>query len=191
MTPRYPETPAQSFHDFTTQHARTRDTLPLGSPYCLLNPNPRTTQGMADAHAISAAETEPSPLDLLILSFGLHRRLETLVEKTSREFDLTATEALALHCLSRRPEFVSEVARQTGLRPNGASVLIGRLVSKRLVRRQRSRGDRRLTLITLTDSGQALAATLQLNLWRDIESFLEPLPPAARTRLSDLLRLLA
>lgn len=137
-----------------------------------------------------AGGSAPSALDFLALSFALHRRLASLVQDASKEFALNPSEALALLCLSRRAEPVSEVARQVGLRPNGASVLISRLSRRHLVRRQRSRRDRRVSVISLTDAGLALAASVELKLWREAERFLSPLQPSLRGSLfSSMLRL--
>ena len=136
------------------------------------------------AHALS-------PLDFLVMSMAFHGRVTDLIVGVGKKYDLDASETLALHCLTRGPELVSEVAGQVGLRPNGASVLISRLVKRRLVRRQRTRSDRRVALVSLTESGRKIAASAQLELWRAAENLLLPLQEPTQRQFLGLLDRLA
>lgn len=83
---------------------------------------------------------------------------------------------IALLRLSSGSASVSEIAKATGLRKNGASVLVDRLVSKGVLNRTRSRQDRRVVQVHLTDAGKTLVTqTLQPKLGQSIREWLSPL----------------
>jgi DNA-binding MarR family transcriptional regulator len=73
-----------------------------------------------------------------------------------RRFDLSLSDYLVLELCAQDPAKASEVARFVGLTAAGATDLIDRLESRRLVHRVAHPNDRRVVLIRLTSTGQRL-----------------------------------
>lgn len=140
------------------------------------------------------AETGATPtplLDFLLLSSRVHGRVAAILDAEGRDFDLTATESMALLWLARGSSPVSGVATAVGLRPNGASVLVDRLKARGLVRRQRSRRDQRVVTVSLTNAGRSQASVLGARLRGGLRLLVSPLSPTEREWLVSMLQRLA
>ena len=158
---------------------QTRRTLPKAGPA-------GDSSGETHPH-----QTPPPSLAFLLLSFQVQRQAVDTLEAHGRDLNLAAREIVALLWLSLGASPVSGVAKAVGLHPNGTSVLIERLRARRLVKRERSRGDRRLAIVSLTNNGHSLAAAMGAKLEQDSRLLLAPLSAAERAQLISLLQRLS
>ena len=129
--------------------------------------------------------------EFLLLMFHVQGRLSNLLGAESREYDIGSSEAIALVALLDTPTPISGVARAAGIRPNGASVLVDRLLARQLVRRQRSRRDNRVVTVELTDAGRELAVTITNRITDQVRFALGGFSTAERDQFVSLLRRLA
>jgi DNA-binding MarR family transcriptional regulator len=82
-------------------------------------------------------------------------------QKMSKQYGLTGPQSLVLRLLIKKGALSSaELSRQMYVTPSNITGIIDRLEKKRLVERIRKQGDRRVALITLTQSGQELGKTI-------------------------------
>ncbi len=82
-------------------------------------------------------------------------------QKMSKQFGLTGPQSAVLRLLVSRGALSSaDVSRLLYVTPSNITGIIDRLVKKGLVERIRKDGDRRVALITLTETGRALSSTL-------------------------------
>lgn len=96
--------------------------------------------------------------------------------KMSRRFSLTAPQSGVLRSLvARGPISSAELSRELCVTPSNITGIIDRLEKKGLVERTRKKGDRRVALITLTESGENLSRGLP-----------DPIETRLITALSDL-----
>jgi DNA-binding MarR family transcriptional regulator len=148
----------------------------------LINPSGRSEHEFTNAPPSPAAT-----LDVLLLAFRLQGQLSSLLAQESKEYGLGPAEAVALIALTRGAEPISGVARASGIRPNGASVLVERLRLRGLVRRERSKRDSRIVTVELTDEGKAAADKLIERVGDQMRFVLSPLPSVERENLILLL----
>jgi DNA-binding MarR family transcriptional regulator len=111
--------------------------------------------------ALRAANPPPSAATREIVN-GL-RRIVRAVELYSQDvlktFGLTGPQLWALKTLKRQgPLATSALAEALAVQPSTLSILVDRLERRALVRRVRSRADRRIVEIALTPKGRELAA---------------------------------
>jgi MarR family transcriptional regulator, organic hydroperoxide resistance regulator len=86
------------------------------------------------------------------------RAIELYSQEVYKRYGLTGPQLWAIKTLSRRgPLATSELAEALAVQPSTLSVLVDRLERRRLVRRLRSRADRRFVEIGLTAKGTELA----------------------------------
>ncbi len=78
--------------------------------------------------------------------------------RAARYLNLTGAQLFVIHALhdAGRPLSVGELAAHTGTDPSTVSVVVGRLVRKRLVQSVRSAEDSRRAELSLTKKGRAL-----------------------------------
>jgi DNA-binding MarR family transcriptional regulator len=78
-------------------------------------------------------------------------------QKMSKQFGLTGPQSLVLRLLNKKGALSSaDLSRRMYVSPSNITGIIDRLEKKGLVERTRKQGDRRVALITLTQSGQKL-----------------------------------
>lgn len=95
---------------------------------------------------------------------GFQRTNRHLHRTVEQEFSLNAAETEALLRLGRSAEGrlpMTELAGQVAFSTGGVSKVADRLARRSLARRVPSRTDRRVTYLTLTPEGAAVAAALQ------------------------------
>lgn len=81
--------------------------------------------------------------------------------KTSRSYGLTSSQSLAMRILTKfGPLSSADLSRKIHVTPSNMTGVIDRLAKKDLVERIQDRGDRRIALITLTETGLELGRTL-------------------------------
>jgi DNA-binding MarR family transcriptional regulator len=127
-------------------------------------------------------------LDVLHLAFEVQGQLSSLLALEGRDHRLSPSEAVTLLRLAQGPSPVSGVARAAGIRPNGASVLVDRLHSRRLVQRQRDRRDNRVVTVQLTPTGQNIASELTRRVGERLRETFGSLTKAESEQLAKLLR---
>jgi DNA-binding MarR family transcriptional regulator len=82
-------------------------------------------------------------------------------QKMSKQFGLTGPQSLVVRLLIKKGALSSaDLSRQMYVTPSNITGIIDRLEKKGLVQRIRKQGDRRVALITLTQSGQELGKTI-------------------------------
>jgi len=82
-------------------------------------------------------------------------------QKMNRQYGLTGPQSLVLRLLIKKGALSSaDLSRQMYVTPSNITGIIDRLEKKRLVERIRKQGDRRVALITLTQSGQKLGKAI-------------------------------
>ena len=82
-------------------------------------------------------------------------------QKMSKQYGLTAPQSLVLRLLIKKGAMsAADLSRQMYVTPSNMTGIIDRLEIKGLVERIRKQGDRRISLITLTQSGQTLGKTI-------------------------------
>jgi len=82
-------------------------------------------------------------------------------QKMSKQYGLTGPQSLVLRLLIKKGALSSaDLSRQMYVTPSNITGIIDRLEKKGFVERIRKQGDRRVALITLTDSGQKLGQTI-------------------------------
>jgi DNA-binding MarR family transcriptional regulator len=122
------------------------------------------------------------------------RRIVQLLRKTSRESEMrTGLSAAQLFVLQQlraagTPLTPSELARRTLTHQSSVSVVVGRLVEARLVRRVASARDRRRVELSLTERGQKTARAAPALAQERLIAAVESLSPGRRTALVKGLR---
>ncbi len=99
-------------------------------------------------------------------------------QKMSKQFGLTGPQSLVLRLLIKKGALSSaDLSRQMYVTPSNITGIIDRLEKKGLVERIRQQGDRRVALITLTQSGQKLGKTIPDPIEKKIVNQLSDLEP--------------
>jgi DNA-binding MarR family transcriptional regulator len=115
--------------------------------------------------------------------FAIRGHLVELIEQSSRDLDVTPTEAVALLQLMDAEMTVSEISHAAGLQRSGGSVLVDRLHARRLIKRTPDTRDRRVVKVSLTPSGSRIAATLLERISSDAADLLRGLGATQRQRV--------
>lgn len=103
--------------------------------------------------------------------------------------DVTLAQYRALVVLrTRGPQRAADLADALEVTPGTASRMIERLVRKRLVRRVRSREDRRIVSVQLTEGGHEVVDRVTEHRRREIERILAHMPSRGRKALTSTLR---
>ena len=119
----------------------------------------------------------------------LVRAVDLDSQEMSKQFGLTAPQSSVLRLLVNNGSMSSaELSRQLYVTPSNITGIIDRLERKGYVQRTRKQGDRRVTLITLTDSGKQLSKILPDPIEKKIISELADLPPERVRVLSMAMR---
>jgi len=105
--------------------------------------------------------------------------------------DLFPVQASALAALMNGPLTQAELGRRIEMEPANTHGLVKRLVAAGLAETHRSPANRRLSLVGLTDAGEAVAGRLEETLAGAARATLAPLNEAERRQLIDLLRRIA
>ena len=108
----------------------------------------------------AARPHSPSPADAAAIVIGLRRivrALELYSQEVRRDWGLTAPQLWAIKTLHTGPCTINQLAESLLVHQSSASLLILRLERRGLVRRSRSKADRRFVRIELTERGISLA----------------------------------
>ena len=134
-------------------------------------------------------------LDLDVLPGHFIRRLQQIavaifLEETELQ-GVTPVQYAALTAIEKAPGIDQRtLARTIGFDTSTITGVIDRLESRALMQRDASPGDRRVRLLTLTDSGRELLLAVQPAVLRAQARMLEPLPKGERVEFMRMLRAL-
>lgn len=104
---------------------------------------------------------------------------------------ITPVQYAALHAIANAPNIDQRtLARSIGLDTSTTASVIDRLEARGLMQRNASPDDRRVRLLTLTDSGRGCLAAIRPGMLRAQERILAPLPKAQRETFVRMLRVL-
>jgi DNA-binding MarR family transcriptional regulator len=108
------------------------------------------------------------------------------LERRAAEHDVSLVQTRLLGVLRDRRPTMQELAKLLGLDKSSVSGLVDRAERRGLVARVPSAADRRSVLVSLTDSGRRLAASVGARFEADVTALLEFLPAADRAKLAGL-----
>lgn len=136
-----------------------------------------------------------APVDLDHLPGHHIRRLQQIAVavflQETEPHGITPVQYAALQAVGNAPLVDQRtLARSIGLDTSTVASVIDRLESRGLMQRQASPDDRRVRLLTLTETGRAAVAAVMPAMQRAQERILEPLPPTERAEFMRMLRAL-
>jgi len=108
------------------------------------------------------------------------------LERRAAEHEVSLIQTRLLGVLRDRRPTMLELAKLLGLDKSSVSGLVDRAERRGLVARIPSAADRRSVLVSLTDQGRQLAASVGAQFEADVTALLAGLPAADRARLSGL-----
>ncbi|HVQ96682.1 MAG TPA: MarR family transcriptional regulator [Mycobacteriales bacterium] len=133
----------------------------------------------------------PAPESLAETFWGVSRQLRRVTRQALEPWNITPGQSRALNILLRdgtmRPSELSEHLR---IAPRSTTEVVDGLQERGLVQRRPDPGDRRATLIALTDQGAEVGRAIQAARDSDAERFFGSLSEADRADLARILRLL-
>lgn len=102
-------------------------------------------------------ENDTDTLKLLTILLKASTSVTNLLKKDMNSYGLNATEFMVLELLYNKGErSVQKIGQKVLLTSSSISYVIDQLESKRFVKRERARKDRRVILVTLTARGEKL-----------------------------------
>src|SRR5688572_20978955 len=117
----------------------------------------------------------------------LVRELRLSDRETQHRYGLSAAQAFVLHALREKEALtVNEIAERTATDQSSVSVVIQRLVQRRLIRRVVNPEDRRSFLLSLTARGRTLMRKSPLTAQEKIFDSVSKMTAAERSRLAAL-----
>jgi DNA-binding MarR family transcriptional regulator len=123
-------------------------------------------------------ENEKVVKDIVWAIRRLVRAVYLDTSKMSRQYGLTGSQSMVLRSLIQNgPLSSAELSRKLYVTPSNITGVIDRLARKGLVERIRKEGDRRVSLITLTEAGTQLSKTLPDPIEKQFISQLADLEP--------------
>lgn len=130
-------------------------------------------------------DSRQSVLDAIRL---IVRALRVSSTATERRLGVSVAQLFVLQKLEEREGLsVNELARATLTHQSSVSVVVSKLVARRLVRRSVASGDRRKASLTLTPKGRALLSRAPESVQARLVRALEALGPVERSALAALL----
>jgi DNA-binding MarR family transcriptional regulator len=130
---------------------------------------------------------DPVTREVLSLIAGMSTRFYAEYDDAAAAQDLTGVQARLLAVVADRPVPMNQIASVLKCEPSNITGLVDRLAARGLVTREPSPTDRRVKLITVTESGAELSAKV----WAALDFAAEPLAALSadeRLALRDLLR---
>jgi DNA-binding MarR family transcriptional regulator len=137
--------------------------------------------------ADASGHLEPSDMISTLIP-ALARAHRKLAGALLRELGLSPGQELLLMLLwESEPRAQSELTRHFAVEPPTTAKMLARLERAGLVKRERLASDRRITLVSLTETGRALEGAVGA-VWRELEArTVEALTPQEQDQLSALL----
>jgi DNA-binding MarR family transcriptional regulator len=120
--------------------------------------------------------------------WNVARRLREMSQETLAPWDITPAHLRALRTLKRRGTMrLSELSEHLHIAPRSTTEVVDALESRGLVRRQADPGDRRATLVEVTDQGVAILDAIRAVRGTEAERVFGRLSPADRADLARIL----
>jgi DNA-binding MarR family transcriptional regulator len=120
--------------------------------------------------------------------WNVARRLREMSQETLAPWDITPAHLRALRTLKRRGTMrLSELSEHLHIAPRSTTEVVDALESRGLVRRQTDPGDRRATLVEVTDRGVAILEAIRAVRGTEAERVFGRLSPADRADLARIL----
>lgn len=121
--------------------------------------------------------------------WAVARRLRETAQETLAPWDITPAHLRALRVLQRHGTMrLSELSDHLRIAPRSATEVVDALESRDLVRRRADPGDRRATLVEVTEHGAAIFEAIQAARGTEAERVFGRLSPADRADLARILR---
>ena len=118
------------------------------------------------------------------------RRLRHLSAESLAPWDIAPSHARALSTIAKDPIRLSELADRLHVAARSVTEVVDALADRDLVERRPDPGDRRATLVALTDHGREVAGAIKKARAQQTQQFFGGLSAADRAELSRLLRAL-
>jgi DNA-binding MarR family transcriptional regulator len=135
--------------------------------------------------------SRPGEESLAETFWGVSRRLRQITKQALEPWDITPSQSRALSVLLRAGTMrLSELSDHLRIAPRSTTEVVDGLEGRDLVRRQPDPGDRRATLVALTDRGAELGKAIQAARDANAERFFDTLSEADRADLTRILQLL-
>ncbi len=144
---------------------------------------------LAAGGPIDLGSDQKSDIDAIVETIiYLYTESRRLTKGLARGFGLTGPQLTVIKMLEQLGDLsLSSLSDRIRARNNTVTGIIDRMQREGLVRRERSQGDRRIVLIRLTDKGQKLAASIEVE---PMELFRRALSSLPAGDLEQLLRIL-
>ena len=119
------------------------------------------------------------------------RQLRSVSQETLAPWDITPANLRALRVLSRHGTMrLSELSDHLHIAPRSTTEVVDALESRDLVRRRPDPGDRRATLVEVTEHGASVVDAIRAARGTETERIFGRLSPADRAHLERILRTL-
>jgi DNA-binding MarR family transcriptional regulator len=149
----------------------------------------------AEGAAAAASATGPREEALVALReefgclLGAERRLRGRDQHRKVEGDLTVAQVRALFALdARKAATAGEIAEAAQLSPASVTGMLDELERDGIVRRERSEGDRRRVLVTLTDEGRTVLSRRRRRWLKRWEAAMEEVPERDLEAAAEVMR---
>ena len=124
---------------------------------------------------------------LLAINQNLHRLIHSWLSKRLSFGEMTAPQFYTLSLLVDREEVkMSELARELHVSRPAITVVVDKLVQKKLVARKGETGDRRIIKITITKKGEELVQRTRREIYELFVKILQKLTPQERKELTKI-----
>lgn len=126
---------------------------------------------------------------LIELFWAVARRLRHISQENLAQWDISPSQSRVIMVLGRHGQLrLNELSDQLRIAPRSTTEVVDALQDKGLLERRPDPGDRRATLVTLTEAGQAILTGMHHARHSNSEALFEPLSADDRERLSAILR---
>jgi DNA-binding MarR family transcriptional regulator len=143
---------------------------------------------VTEDHA-APGQRDPASEESLAESFwAVARRLREVSSESLAPWDITPAHWRALRVLKRHGTMrLSELSVHLGIAPRSATEVVDALEDRSLVQRRPDPGDRRATLVELTEQGHSVLDAVRAARGSEAERFFGRLSPADRAHLARIL----
>ena len=147
------------------------------------------TSGRDEAARAESGPADPAGDESLADAFGaVARQLRDKSAETLAPWDITPAHLRALRTLSRHGTMrLSELSDHLQIAPRTVTEVVDALQARDLVRRRADPGDRRATLVEVTEHGASVLAEIRAARGTEAERIFGRLSPADRAELARIL----
>lgn len=116
------------------------------------------------------------------------RQLRHTSQEVLAPWDITPSHLRALRVIGRGPQRMSELSDQLRIAARSATEVVDALESRGLIRRRPDPGDRRATLVELTEQGASMLEAIRAARGMEAERTFDRLSDTDRAQLARILR---